>query len=794
MEIPNPPEDLELRNIIDKLAQFVARNGPSFEMMTKNKQQNNPKFMFLFGGEYNAYYQHRVSTEKAILAQDSGNYGLSVHPPLPPNIGIPNMNSSQNSMGPGPPSNNFFMSPLPQQQPQHFVPTPPSLPNQSQFGPNIPITMNNFGQSLPPPPLPPPPHRLPGPASFTDDPSNPHSLHGPSQFMSPRLPLPMNFANHGPPPLPQSNWPVHSQPTPATNPMNNKEQFERHQQQQTEIDSQITQFQDHLKQSEKNLAAQYDVIMGSELNQSIENLLTKLLDDELKRMCEDYSINLNEFDKILQPIIESCRKESIANGKIWIFNNCKQQEHYDAVGKHLLKKVSRTDLNFEAKLHLMYLVNDIFNHCMRKNDEQLKSSIMSIIIPAFSAVINEANEERKLKMNKLLKIWESNQYIDQTVLDKLRKPQQSFDEYKTSLRKIFADQIKSLESEQSKKYEAIEKQHQDFVMHCNAKIKELNEQKHSMSLPSVPMQSLPPQPIHSTLNASFPPPPIAGQVNGNLSNGPPPFVHHSNGTQNFSYPPSTQHMPPFLNNNLRPMPMGLPPQQQPMHVPGPPRPLFNEAFPTNNFFSPSNNGNSNPMFPASNQPPRLEPPAINMPLPHQIIPPSGPHLGLPLHPPPHIMSNQSEDLHSMNQKQAYFDSPAGIMTQLIKLEDFEYNPIDPKDIKMPPLVPPSERLLQALEAFYSPASHEHPRNADGWEKLGLYEFFKAKSQAKKECESKNGTLSSGGKSNSKSNQYDSDDRKNSNEAKKYESDKYDDIGISPRRHFKEFKENKRFSK
>lgn len=38
---------------------------------------------------------------------------------------------------------------------------------------------------------------------------------------------------------------------------------------------------------------------------------------------------------------------------------------------------------------------------MRKNDEQLKSSIMSIIIPAFSAVINEANEERKLKMNKV---------------------------------------------------------------------------------------------------------------------------------------------------------------------------------------------------------------------------------------------------------------------------------------------------------------------------------------------------------------------------------------------------------
>ena len=35
---PSPPSDPEVRNIIDKLAQFVARNGPAFENMTKTKQ------------------------------------------------------------------------------------------------------------------------------------------------------------------------------------------------------------------------------------------------------------------------------------------------------------------------------------------------------------------------------------------------------------------------------------------------------------------------------------------------------------------------------------------------------------------------------------------------------------------------------------------------------------------------------------------------------------------------------------------------------------------------------------
>jgi len=57
--------EVELRNIIDKLAQFVARNGPEFEQMTKNKQKGNPKFSFLFGGEHFNYYQYKVTTEQA---------------------------------------------------------------------------------------------------------------------------------------------------------------------------------------------------------------------------------------------------------------------------------------------------------------------------------------------------------------------------------------------------------------------------------------------------------------------------------------------------------------------------------------------------------------------------------------------------------------------------------------------------------------------------------------------------------------------------------------------------------
>jgi hypothetical protein len=69
--------DPDVRNIIDKLAVFVARNGVEFEQMTMEKQRDNPKFHFLFGGESHAYYRWRVSQEQASLyGQQSQQPGL----------------------------------------------------------------------------------------------------------------------------------------------------------------------------------------------------------------------------------------------------------------------------------------------------------------------------------------------------------------------------------------------------------------------------------------------------------------------------------------------------------------------------------------------------------------------------------------------------------------------------------------------------------------------------------------------------------------------------------------------
>jgi calcium homeostasis endoplasmic reticulum protein len=64
----------------------VARNGFEFENVTKLKQKDNPKFAFLFGGEYYQYYQYRLSIERQQQFSQTSNQAvvdLSIPPPIP---------------------------------------------------------------------------------------------------------------------------------------------------------------------------------------------------------------------------------------------------------------------------------------------------------------------------------------------------------------------------------------------------------------------------------------------------------------------------------------------------------------------------------------------------------------------------------------------------------------------------------------------------------------------------------------------------------------------------------------
>lgn len=62
--IIHPPPDI--RSIVDKTSQFVAKNGPEFEKRIIANNAGNVKFNFLYPSDpYHAYYQHRLSEFRA---------------------------------------------------------------------------------------------------------------------------------------------------------------------------------------------------------------------------------------------------------------------------------------------------------------------------------------------------------------------------------------------------------------------------------------------------------------------------------------------------------------------------------------------------------------------------------------------------------------------------------------------------------------------------------------------------------------------------------------------------------
>lgn len=94
---------------------------------------------------------------------------------------------------------------------------------------------------------------------------------------------------------------------------------------------------------------------------------------------------------------------------------------------------------------------------------------------------------------------------------------------------------------------------------------------------------------------------------------------------------------------------------------------------------------------------------------------------------------QAETIEEPNP-QPFFTLPAGLMVPLIGLEDCSYRGLDTELIKLPPPTAPTEKLLAAVEAFYSAPTHERPRCSEGWEKIGLYEYFKIKNAVRKQKE------------------------------------------------------------
>lgn len=77
--------------------------------------------------------------------------------------------------------------------------------------------------------------------------------------------------------------------------------------------------------------------MQQQQNQ-IDEAIEKAQNENVQKQAEENNINLTEFDTILQPIVDSCTKDSISGGKNWILQHAADAAKCNVLMQHLLKK------------------------------------------------------------------------------------------------------------------------------------------------------------------------------------------------------------------------------------------------------------------------------------------------------------------------------------------------------------------------------------------------------------------------------------------------------------------------
>ncbi|XP_014681782.1 PREDICTED: calcium homeostasis endoplasmic reticulum protein-like [Priapulus caudatus] len=614
MSVPKSPEDVDLRNIIDKLANFVARNGSEFEQMTKTKQKDNPKFSFLFGGEYFNYYQYKVTTEQAIIKQQQKKLQDRQVVQLPV-----------------------------YSQAGHAGPLPPGISGVGQGPPVMPAVWVNTQQQL-----------QQAEAAYQQQ-----KEHAEQQIIQSEQNLAAQYQV-----MMQGQQSSIQEGVAKAENERLELQAEECGVEMSELNNMAQSIIDSCTKDAISVRCLFRYLntvcrghckIVNSSTQLIINILSSIQEgvakaenERLELQAEECGVEMSELNNMAQSIIDSCTKDAISNGKNWIFNHNLSEQHSMVIATYLLRRITAKETPFEAKLHLVYLINDILHHCVRKNAGSLKTSLEAVVVPIFCSTHMAADVPKQEKLAKLLGLWEKNEYFSPRTLEQLKNPAASVSNYQVlsfSIRHFF------------------------IVAHALPwfiRVDTCYVLGSAAAQAPVSSQAAPP-----SASQRYPPPPSFQQPPLDFSKPPPDFSNQ---------------IPPLFGS---PRPPPFPPAVPVSVAPIPPNIDFSKPPPG---------------FPA------ILPPNFNVPPPAAA---------------PVLDANDPSLFPSV----PYYELPAGLMVPLVRLEDCDYKSLNPDDIRLPPPMPPNERLLAAVEAFYRPPSHERPRTAEGWEKLGLYEFFKAKKQA-----------------------------------------------------------------
>uniref|UniRef100_A0A7N8Y347 Calcium homeostasis endoplasmic reticulum protein n=1 Tax=Mastacembelus armatus TaxID=205130 RepID=A0A7N8Y347_9TELE len=693
-------DNQELRNVIDKLAQFVARNGPEFEKMTMEKQKDNPKFSFLFGGEYFSYYKCKLAMEQQQhVYNPSSKDVVDIPPPPVPIIAPPPVPP------PATPSIDELIQQSQwnlQQQEQHL-----HTLRQEQVSAAIALAMEQQIQKL----------LLETQLDITEF----------DNLLQPIIDTCTKDAISG-----GKNWMFNNAKTPQ-----HCELMTSHLRNRITADGAHFELRLHL------IYLTNDVLHHCQRKQQ-KDLLAALQKVVVPIYCTSFLAVEEEKQQKITRLLQLWEK----NG--YFDEETIQQLQNPALGlgqyqasliTEYAAVVQPIQLAFQQQIQALKTQHEEFVASLKQQQQPQPAQLAATAEPEKAPPLTTQTGDVKPPMS--------------------GPPSGEFDG--ASSRTQEPSNPSGPSDISSSKPAWYDPQHMG----------PWNPTQPPPFDPNQPPPPCPPWNSHEGMwndqrdpgNWSGGPPREGGPWSGpgGSEPGPPSWNSYDQqppwGNQP-DQPPWGQREPPFPPRMQRPPHFRgpFPPHQQPPPFNQPPPPphsfgrfpprFMQDDFPHRHHYdrppyTPHRFDYAQGEYPGGECPPphhhpnqRLPPPGIGA-----DHPPWGGGQHPDFGPPPHGFNGHSphmrhrqhpvQDDPSLVPNVPYFDLPAGLMAPLVKLEDCDYKPLDPKDIRLPPPMPPSDRLLAAVEAFYSPPSHDRPRNSEGWEQNGLYEFFRAKMRARR---------------------------------------------------------------
>ncbi|KAI9029891.1 hypothetical protein CLU79DRAFT_412160 [Phycomyces nitens] len=155
----------------------------------------------------------------------------------------------------------------------------------------------------------------------------------------------------------------------------------------------------------------HEQVMVAEKHDILRSTLADLGNDKMIKALDDLRM-------ILQMIMQDCSRA----GKTWSFEYCCHPARAEALIDFILA-LSLSKPTFEERLHLLYLINDVLFHCIRRQLGWMKDLILHRLVPLLRTVYHcpGANEMTKAKVNKVMTIWGDKNFFAPNIIHSIRE-------------------------------------------------------------------------------------------------------------------------------------------------------------------------------------------------------------------------------------------------------------------------------------------------------------------------------------------------------------------------------------